>query len=178
MKFRKKIYLIIAFLCVMFISPVCLTVNAKTESEEECKIVIIERYINYAWGYCDEGIFIDMEGNIYKFNLSGEEAGMYNVEPPYGDELLEILYDIQKNNNPIGKVDTMYIHFANWAADKVDKSAEIAEKFTACDAGQETLYAVNGEGDIIEISSYGDYARQRLDIYSFAIKFIFNIIYE
>ena len=42
----------------------------------EGEIVLISRYVNYAWGYDDTGVFVDSAGNVYPFDFRVQYGGL------------------------------------------------------------------------------------------------------
>ncbi|MCM1165761.1 MAG: hypothetical protein NC299_09510 [Lachnospiraceae bacterium] len=117
-------------------------------------------YQNLAWGRELRGEFVDLCGNIYKFDLS-EYSDML-----YGD-LMTTLEKGHYNGlfgepvGVVGNIDALYELIA--LADLVPDDAEITEKHTAYDAGQTTLYIANTGHALVEISSRGDYERTNTD---------------
>lgn len=126
----------------------------------EDKIIFIDAYSNYAWGYADDGIFIDTNGDVWSYDFSQYYYPHYDedkedvVEHLDRDDLFRI---IQKYTEPIAKIDIDILKEAYALGLKVDPDAEFKQKSMACDMGQYTLYFVNPEtGEDVKIYSQGD----------------------
>lgn len=123
-------------------------------------IVLVENYCNYAWGYQNEGALVDLEGNIYKFDLT-------DIDPVSGEELVKVLEYRHFNNllgDPVGTFgDVEKLWEIAVLADQISEDADIKEEHKAYDAGQHTLYAMTSEHALVEIYSDGDYRRVNTD---------------
>lgn len=124
------------------------------------KIALVYQYVNYAWGYQNNGMIVDLDGYIYKFDLS-------DIEPVAGEDFVKVLeyrYLNGKLGDPAEKLeDVDKIRQIPAIADAISYDAKIKEKHQAYDAGQRTLYALNSDRELIEIRSDGDYKRTNTD---------------
>ena len=59
---------------------------AKTDN-----IVFVSRYTNYAWGKVDKGYFIDVWGNMYRFDFSDRDI----------DQFFDALWEVYCDNDPV-----------------------------------------------------------------------------
>ena len=119
--------LLIVFLLIFNICLTVQNVEAKEKSQldeiqknaketDTVEIILVNRRTNYAWEACDNGIFINENGEVYSFDMC--ELGYYEnglVSPegewlgPDDEAVIENLYEIQKDNTPIGTVDKLDI---------------------------------------------------------------------
>lgn len=124
------------------------------------KIALVYQYVNYAWGYQNNGMIVDLDGYVYKFDLS-------DIEPVAGEDFVKVLeyrYLNGKLGDPAEKLeDVDKIRQIPEIADEISYDAKIKEKHQAYDAGQRTLYALNSDHELIEIRSDGDYKRTNTD---------------
>ena len=58
--------------------------NIKVPKDE---IILIERYINHAWGYANEGVFIDSNGGVYSFDFSEIHGANGETDEQFLDKL-------------------------------------------------------------------------------------------
>ena len=103
----------------------------------ENEIILINRYVNYAWGYDNSGIFIDSSGGVYSFDFS-QEICSYNRDETEGD-YLEKLQTISKYADPFVTLDEDTLCELYSYISGINKAAEFSEEFTACDAGEHQL---------------------------------------
>lgn len=175
--------LLIVFLLIFNICFAVQKVEAKEKSQldeiqknaketDTVEIILVNRRTNYAWEACDNGIFINEKGEVYSFDMC--ELGYYEnglVSPegewlgPDDEAVIENLYEIQKDNAPIGTVDKLDIVLCDILGKNIDESSSFEEEWTACDYGQDTLYYLDDD-KLIEVSSSGDYTRHRNDLYA------------
>ena len=127
---------------------------------DQDEIVILYRYQNWAWGVQDSGSFIDASGAVYEFNFANGES--YDYEPLSGDELINALTNIQQNEKPLHYIDEDTMQKIIELIPYVNKDAERAEEYVACDAGQHTVYIVEG-AKLTELWSTGDCDRELID---------------
>ena len=154
--------------------------SKEQDDTDKPDIVLVRRYSNWAWGYCDYGIFIDEDGNIYSFDFGNSVEGGYPAydDVPGDDELLEILGELQKTTKPMDKASKLVVFLCDLLAEVVDLDAEFTYEHTACDAGQDTLYVVNNLGQLVEISSYGDNTTHRKCPVANKIDILYNLYIE
>lgn len=126
-----------------------------SEIEENSTIVFVERYCNWAEGYIDKGRFIDIDGNVYAFNLCDDELS--------DEDFVAKLYELQETTEPASNVDADIVYECWEKTDEINLGSEISETHQAYDAGQNTLYVVNDDLSLVELRSDGDYLRERND---------------
>ncbi len=117
-------------------------------------IVLVQDYSNSAWGYQHYGDFVDINGNVYSYDFSEDKSEIRS-----NDELVSRLMEIYAKGVPESSACKEYtdkLDEITALADKADRRAKLTCKFDAYDAGQYTLYAVNSDFRLIEISSSGD----------------------
>lgn len=126
------------------------------------EIALICNYTNWAWGYQNDGMVIDLDGYIYKFDLT-------DTDTVAGEDFVKVLEYRYRNGelgDPSEKLDLKIVDKIRQVpeiADMVSEDAKIKEKHQAYDAGQKTLYALNSDHELIEIQSDGDYKRTNTD---------------
>ncbi|MDE7194712.1 MAG: hypothetical protein K2O14_12190 [Oscillospiraceae bacterium] len=119
-------------------------------------IVFVEHYTNYAKSPADQGYFIDCYGNKYTFDFSEKR-------PNDDEDFFDALWQVYCDTNPIEYglydesslfdilIDDIYV---------IDKNAEMSETSSGgADMGQTTLYAVDYDGQLIELRSEGNVNR-------------------
>lgn len=119
-------------------------------------IVLITEYRNWAWGYQHSGNVIDMNGNVYSYDFGGEN---YNGEEIDSDEafisaLMEICSEGEPDTSDSSVTDTL--KKIRELADGADRKAKMISESFACDAGQDTIYAVTSDYKLVTICSDGD----------------------
>ena len=129
---------------------------------ERSNIVIVNSYRNWAWGYQHSGTFIDLEGKVYEFDFSDEEIKnnddfVARLEDYYHS--VDLSYS-QKVSDP----DLIFEIAA--LSDLISPNAEIIKEHTAHDAGQDTIYVLNSDNDLIKLYSHGDYSETNTDEYA------------
>lgn len=107
--------------------------NIKVPKDE---IILIERYINYAWGYANEGVFIDSNGGVYSFDFS--EINGANGETD--EQFLDKLQMIRKYAEPFATLDKEMLSELYWYSNNINIKAEMPEKHTVCDAGETQIF--------------------------------------
>ncbi|MBD5384453.1 MAG: hypothetical protein HDR72_05595 [Ruminococcaceae bacterium] len=129
-------------------------------AEQSSDIVLIENYRNFAWGYQNSGTLVDIDGNIYEFDLT-------DIDPVSEEEFVKVLEYRRLNGllgDPVGTFDdTGKLGKIVGLADKISDSAVITKTHEAYDAGQRTLYAVASNHALKEINSDGDFKRHNTD---------------
>ncbi len=116
-------------------------------------VVLVREYRNGAWGYQHSGDFVDINGNVYPFDFSDDDREIRS-----NDELMSRLMEIYEEGTPDSSVCSEYtdkLEEITELADKADTRAKLTCEFAAYDAGQYTLYAVNSDFRLVEISSSG-----------------------
>lgn len=116
-------------------------------------IVFVERYQNRAWGYQNNGSFIDCRGNVYEFDCSDRKTAMSK------EEFQQFLWEIYYNTKPVRRNicdSRKLLKILKKDAYKIDRKASYSRKFAACDAGQRTLFVCDADFELIELRSFGD----------------------
>lgn len=132
--------------------------SANGEKFEKGRIVFINEYYNYAWGYQHSGSFTDDLGNIYYFDL----ACLENKDD--GRTLLDILYDeVYYKSRPAAHTDPEKIIKCTEKIPQINTSAEMKGEAAACDAGIYTLYIVDENNKLIALSESGDWEGTLVD---------------
>lgn len=122
-------------------------------------IVFLNHYTNYAWGEDNEGSFVDNHGDIYCFDFAGKGIDS-------DDAFKDALWEVYCESVPVRRGAADESELASILLDDIpaiNRNAKITEEWTACDAGQTTLFAVSESGQLIELRSEGDYTRQLED---------------
>ena len=120
---------------------------------EEDQIIIISRDVNYAEGYQDEGIFIDVKGRVYFYCFS---QLIYQEIPDTDEDFLMKLKDIQQYAEPIMTIDDSVMSEAIDLCFQIDAAETYEKELTAFDAGSRILYVCN-DADMIPCRQSGDY---------------------
>lgn len=127
---------------------------------EKKDIALVHSYCNWAEGHQHYGEFIDLAGNVYRFDLSEEDIGS-------DEEFIKALEDGHFSGEfgepTVSIKDTDVLWEIVGLADNVAEDAEIVETHKAYDAGQDTIYAVNSEHTLVEVYSTGDFNRVNTD---------------
>lgn len=174
---RKKIIFSIGAMLVVSILIFALVRGNDSEKDinedashveyDENQILIINRTVNFAEGYQDEGIFIDVKGRVYFYCFS---QLIYNLNELGTDvQFLEKLKDIQKYADPVMTIEESVISEAVNLCFEIDTTEAYETKLAAYDAGSRKLYICNGN-NMISCRESGDYVGA-LDSAS-AIKFM------
>ncbi|MGN0346585.1 MAG: hypothetical protein ACI4DU_04795 [Lachnospiraceae bacterium] len=120
---------------------------------EEDQIIIINRYVNYAAGYQDEGFFIDVNGRVYFYCFS---QLVYQEVPDTDEDFLIKLKDIQQYAEPLMTIDDSVMSEAINLCFQIDAAETYEKELTAYDAGDRILYVCN-DADMIPCRQIGDY---------------------
>lgn len=144
-------------------------VSAPDPDTGNADIVLLYRYQNWAWGVQDSGMFIDASGAAYRFEFANGES--YDYETLSGKEFMDELRKIQESEAPEEYVDKGLIEEIIRLIPEVNKNAERTEEYVACDAGQHTIYVVEGD-ELTELWSTGDTDRRLLDPAAEKIRYI------
>lgn len=128
-------------------------VDTSNIAYDENQILIINRTVNFAEGYQDEGIFIDVKGRVYFYCFS---QLIYQEAPDTDTKFLEKLRDIQKYAKPVMTLeDSVISETINLCLD-IDTDETYETELTAYDAGSRTLYVCNGN-NMIACRENGDF---------------------
>lgn len=98
-----KRHLLTMCLTILILVPTMLTVSCRSNHstiEASQKYLFEVSYINHAWGYVDQGMYVDRDGNVYSYDLSDRnprlqypEGGIYSqalLDDKYSDECVQI----------------------------------------------------------------------------------------
>ncbi|MGN0131077.1 MAG: hypothetical protein ACI4AA_01405 [Lachnospiraceae bacterium] len=118
-------------------------INVDTSHVEydENQILIINRTVNYAAGYQDEGIFIDVKGRVYFYCFS---QLIYQENPDTEVDFIEKLKDIQEYTKPVMTIEDRVMSEAINLCFNIDATETYETELTAYDAGSRILYVCNG----------------------------------
>lgn len=125
------------------------------EKSSTSNIVFVNRYTNYAWGKVDNGSYIDSKGDLYDFDFS--DRSFQNDK-----EFYEALREVYENSDPVswGIADSGKMwDVLEKEIPKIDRNAEVTKRSKSYDMGQETLYAVSLDGEMIMLRSAGDWEK-------------------
>ena len=129
-------------------------------------IILINNYLNYAWGYEQYGWFLTGSGDIYRYDFSNE----FIPEYLFSDEtysLIDMLKIIQANSKPTGKCDPAKVEKIYQEGMQIDPNAEYTSENTACDAGENRLEFYNNKtNELILVESTGDTEALPTDIHA------------
>ena len=129
-------------------------------------IILINNYLNYAWGYEQYGWFLTGSGDIYRYDFSNEFIPVYL----FSDEtysLIDMLKIIQANSKPTGKCDPAKVEKIYQEGMQIDPNAEYTSENTACDAGENRLEFYNNKtNELILVESTGDTEALPTDIHA------------
>lgn len=117
-------------------------------------IVFVRRYTNYACGKTDNGSFVDVWGNMYRFDFSDRD--FQNDE-----ELFEALWQVYCDTAPVKLAvcdsDKLFDILLNEIPQINENASMSSQSSGGADMGQRTLYAVDLDGNLIELRSEGDW---------------------
>lgn len=105
-----------------------------TPLPETSEIFLISRYVNYAWGYDDKGIFADTGGDVYAFDFSMEIGS-----GSYKENMIEKFDILRDCTEPIFTIDSDDVSQLYSLGCLIDTNSELKSEFTACDAGSRTI---------------------------------------
>lgn len=129
---------------------------------EKKDIALVHSYCNWAEGHQHYGEFIDLAGNVYRFDFS--EAELNDESDEWLIKVIEDGHFSGEFGEPTVSIkDTDVLWEIVGLADNVAEDAEIVETHKAYDAGQDTIYAVNSEHTLVEVYSTGDFNRVNTD---------------
>lgn len=151
----KKFLLVISVLSLVLTSCGRVTGN-DSESfplPQTAEIFLIDRYVNYAWGYQEDGIFVDTSGAVYAFDF-----GMALGHSSSDEQLFEKFDIIRENIEPIMTIDSDIIIELYSLGSQIDPESEFNSEGVAMDAGSYTVSFCNPDtGRITVCTLDGDY---------------------
>lgn len=163
----KKIIIIITILLIPLISGCTNTNNNDYKISQ--KVVFICQHLNWAWGYSNNGYFIDNLGNVKQFDLASKK-GDYLTNDKTFIKYLENL----GSSNIIKKIASADVYRYYNMLKKVDKNVSVTKESHGADMGQTTFYGViyntNGSYEKIMIYATGDWSETNNDKYALQIK--------
>ncbi len=127
-------------------------------------ILLLEQYLNYAWGYQNSVRYLDRYGYVYEYSFSDEIRDPlmeYKIKSEE-DYLKTVLNESYYSGRPIGKIDEKKLKKILEELCYVNMGASKTEKHTRYDAGQHTLYLVAND-TLLELHSHGDYEKELQD---------------
>ncbi|MBD5445108.1 MAG: hypothetical protein HDR29_06095 [Lachnospiraceae bacterium] len=170
----KKKLLFISVMSLMLTSCGKVTGNDSVNFPlpQTAEIFLIDRYVNYAWGYQDDGIFINTSGAVYAFDF-----GMTTLNHGTSDEqLLEKFDIIRGNTEPITTIDSDTIIELYSLGSQIDPESELNSKNVAMDAGSRTVSFCDPDtGKKTVCTKYGDDEGTLSDSFSKKFVNLYNI---
>lgn len=137
-----------------------------TDSHPKDHIVFVDGYSNYAWEPQNHGLFIDIHGYVYEYNMDGrsivdearERTGDDNMT--YDQAFVDALYyEFYYKNSPVAMVDAGTILDCYAMMFTIDRDADFEQKHEACDYGQHSLYMIDidySENMFLKLRTKGD----------------------
>ena len=124
------------------------------------EIVLISRYVNYAWGYDDDGFFVDSAGYLYTFDFRAEYGGLGGRS-----DLAEKLRLVQQWTLPAARVEpTRIAAFMEHAARITDRESYRSQE-KMYDYGEKQLLFRNPDsGALLLLGEWGDVDRTLTDM--------------
>lgn len=117
-------------------------------------IVFVSRNTNYAWGKVDKGSFIDVWGNMYSFDFSNRS---FRNDEELFDALWQVYCDTEPIKFAVCDSDRLYDVLLD-VIPQINRNASTTKEGSgSADMGQYTLYAVDLDGNLIELRSKGDW---------------------
>ena len=116
------------------------------------EVFLIDRYVNYAFGYQDEGIFVDTGGAVYAFDFGR------TILHSTSEEQMFAKFDlIRDHTEPIMTCDSDMIVELYSLGSQIDPESEFASEPHAMDAGSSTISFRNPDtGKLTVCTEYGD----------------------
>lgn len=173
---KKKITIcisiIIILLLVVGISLFLFFTHQKQEDAEQedvelppDEILLISQYTNYAWGYQNNGVFLDSKGDLYSFDLA---ENSYNLLINATDaEFIKVLHTIRAKEKPFATISDSLLKELYWYISKININSTYTERHAAYDAGSDTLqiYDISSQ-KLILIHKTGDFEGALEDSYA------------
>lgn len=165
----KKILLVIGMMSLVLTSCGKITGNDSESSPlpQTAEIFLLDRYKNYAWGYQDQGIFIDTSGAVYAYDFGRTSNHIIS------DEQLLLKFDIVRDNTePIMTINSDTIIELYSLGTQIDSESEFEfdPKGGATDASSHTVSFCNPDTGSITVCTVDGDSRGALRD-SFAQKF-------
>lgn len=121
----------------------------------EHEILLVSRRLNRAWGYQDQGYFIDTDGCVYSFDF-----GNSPVETKDGESLsfIERLEAIRESTECEPVFDMEFVKQISALGANLSADDEFEKISARCDYGQHTLFFYQPETkELFKCKSLGDY---------------------
>jgi hypothetical protein len=98
-----KRHLLAICLTILILVQTMLVVSCRSSSTAETheigqKYLFEVSYINHAWGYVDQGMYVDRDGNVYSYDLSDRNP---RFQYPEGGIYSQALLDDKYSSNPV-----------------------------------------------------------------------------
>lgn len=141
---------------------------AKTENEyPKDNIVFVSSHSNYAEMPVWRGSFIDINGYVYRFDLSERRDITKEMRKRMGDDSIShdkafldtLYYEFYYKNKPIGKTDKKTVEECMLKSTEINKNAPFETHNEMWDYGSDCLYIVDktsGEKPLIKLREGGD----------------------
>ncbi|MDE5945935.1 MAG: hypothetical protein K2G63_01310, partial [Oscillospiraceae bacterium] len=129
------------------------------------EIILISRYINHAWGYDNDGIFIDSDGGVYSFDFS-QEINNYNHNET-DETFLNKLQTIRTYTEPFVTLNANILNELYSYSSGINPDAELNSKHEAYDAGENQLMICDTDTHkLVLCHEKGDYSGTLKDTYA------------
>ena len=125
----------------------------------EGEIVLISRYVNYAWGYDDTGVFVDSAGNVYPFDFRAQYGGLGGRS-----DLVTKLELIREWVEPAGRCDPAQMEKFITASRKITDRESCHSESKMYDYGEHQLiFRDPDSGEELLLGEWGDVDRTLTD---------------
>lgn len=154
-------------LAILVLTLTALSVSCKHDSADTeitpigQKYLFEVSYINHAWGYADQGIYIDRDGDVFSYDLSERNP---RFEHPEDGVYSQASLDDKYSSNPVymQTVDRETLVRTSNLIDPASKGELTNPENTACDAGGTAYTAflfdeVTGECAVVPLYQSGDW---------------------
>lgn len=172
----NRLILVILFAAYLSLVSCCAKSCPPIESSRNCdikqKILFHLAYFNYAWGYQNNGFFIDNEGLIKYYNIKSEKDWRKADSGYYSKTDLE--YNYRAADSITGKVDRVELcHYYNLIESASEQKLS-KRVHSAYDAGASTFIAYIWDENrekykMVFLSMEGDFSRDNLNPNAIAI---------
>lgn len=129
-------------------------------------IILVDRYINFAWGYQHIVKYVDKRGYIYECDFKDIVKYPYeNDRFPSDQEYLElIIKESYLKSRPIGRINKEEFNEILEKISQVDPESEIYTEENGHDMGGTSVYAVCNDGSFLLLARDGDQKERRDDV--------------
>lgn len=173
----KKAMMGILFLCVIGLTA-C---NVKTDFLDKefplpqtAEIFLIDRYVNWAEGYFDSGLFVDTTGAVYSFDFSAAISRFTSDK-----QMFEMFDIIRENTNPVMVIDNDTLKELYSLGLQIAPESIFQSENVGCDGGSGTISFRNPDtAEMVVCVESGDdegmledrFAEKLVELYQNAVK--------